>query len=218
VYVYDTDLGKRRGNDAEVCHFFFRAENFQPGQHAEWWVENGSGADALRGVLTMDSTGAADTGSISLPNGTYKLFWETGADRAKQFTVNCPQATRQPAGAASASTSPAARSAAPSDSRPTSPSSPSPAQASASPSAGAEPSGTPSGGKAVVSGTPDATVTPDPGTSASSGSGGRAEGGLSSLDTGASMAGVALLVVGGVLAIASLLASEVLLRRSWRRR
>jgi hypothetical protein len=61
-------------------------------------------------------------------------------------------------------------------------------------------------------------VTPDPGTSASSGSGGRAEGGLSSLDTGASMAGVALLVVGGVLAIASLLASEVLLRRSWRRR
>jgi hypothetical protein len=211
MYLYDTDLGKRRGNDAEVCHFSFAAENFEAGQQAPWWVENASGTDALRGVLTMDATGAAVTGPISLSNGTYKLFWETGTDGSKRFTVNCAQASRRPTGTASASqsavvTAPASRSAS---------ASPSPAASShASAAQSAEPSATPSGGKTATSGTPGATGTP---ASATGTGGGHAQGGFS-LGASSSMAGVGLLAVGGVLAVACLVVSEVLLRRSWRRR
>jgi len=213
MYLYDTDLGKRRGNDAEVCHFSFAAENFEAGQQAPWWVENASGTDALRGVLTMDATGAAVTGPISLSNGTYKLFWETATDGSKRFTVNCAQASRQPTGAASASasqsavvTAPASRSASPS---------PSPSASShASAAQSAEPSATPSGGKTATSATPGAELTPAPATGTG---GGHAQGGFS-LGASSSMAGAGLLAVGGVLAVACLVVSEVLLRRSWRRR
>jgi hypothetical protein len=217
MYLYDTDLGKRRGNDAEVCHFSFAAENFEAGQQAPWWVENGSGATALRGVLTMDATGAAVTGPISLSNGTYKLFWETGTDGSKRFTVNCAQASRQPTGTASASasaaqsavvTAPASRSASASPS-------PSPSASShASAAQSAEPSATPSGGRTATSGTPGATGTP---ASATGTGGGHAQGGFS-LGASSSMAGAGLLAVGGLLAVACLVVSEVLLRRSWRRR
>ena len=211
MYLYDTDLGKRRGNDAEVCHFSFAAENFEAGQQAPWWVENASGTDALRGVLTMDATGAAVTGPILLSNGTYKLFWETATDGSKRFTVNCAQASRQPTGAASASasqsavvTAPASRSASPSPS----------ASSHASAAQSAEPSATPSGGKTATSATPGAELTPAPATGTG---GGHAQGGFS-LGASSSMAGAGLLAVGGVLAVACLVVSEVLLRRSWRRR
>ncbi|WP_405726929.1 hypothetical protein OG607_23730 [Streptomyces sp. NBC_01537] len=214
MYLYDADLGKRRGNDAEVCHFSFVAENFEAGQQATWWVENASGTDALRGVLTMDATGAAVTGAISLSNGTYKLFWETGADGAKRFTVNCPQASQQPTGTASASASPSAGATA-SASRSASPSSSPSASSHASAAQSAEPSGTPSGSEAATSGTPGATATPAPDGS------GHVQDGLS-LGSGSgsasSMAGVGLLALGGLLAVACLVVSEVLLRRSWRRR
>ena len=195
IYLYDSDLGKRRGNDADVCHFFFRADGFAPGQVVTWQVERlPQGTEALRGDLTMDASGSAETGAVDLAKGDYKLFWRDGA--AKRFTVTCAQ-TARPASPPRPSPSPSA---------------PASAAAAVSDSAAPRPSpsASPSRNPSVVQQIPHHAAPLPAASSSTSAEGARAGGGLLGPGT--------LLVLGaGLVLVAGALLVHAMAARSERR-
>jgi len=86
-----------RRNEPKVCdfslHFFGGNPNEAGTFRIEAWPPTGDGEPAGMGAYVTDADGNADaTQSNRLPNGHYKLFWETGDGHAKHkvFKVDCP--------------------------------------------------------------------------------------------------------------------------------
>ena len=86
-----------RSNEPKVCdfslHFFGGNPNEAGTFRIEAWPPTGDGEPAGTGAYVTDADGNADaTQSNRLPNGHYKLFFETGDGHAKHkvFKVDCP--------------------------------------------------------------------------------------------------------------------------------
>ena len=102
VKIHDggTDSEPVIKNEPHVCtfhlHFFF-ADPFQSG---DWWIRSwpptGDGSVVDSGTYDTNSSGedrVPDSGSMSLDNGHYKLFWQGDEEKLikhKVFWVDCP--------------------------------------------------------------------------------------------------------------------------------
>jgi len=93
IHEAATEVEPIVANDPHVCtfhlHFFF-GDDVQSG---DWWIESwpptGDGTEVLAG--SYDATGGEDrqpgTGTYSLPDGHYKLFWEGATNPGDQLNI-----------------------------------------------------------------------------------------------------------------------------------
>jgi len=104
IHNPDTDPGDPR-NEPKVCEFYLDALNFDALEHFTYTIDGqGNGPNAgtghLSGSATADANGAAHTGTLTLPDGLYKLVWKgdnwQGAGKQKVFTVDCTSPTASP--------------------------------------------------------------------------------------------------------------------------
>ncbi|MGZ8474687.1 MAG: hypothetical protein ACXWWQ_00485 [Candidatus Limnocylindria bacterium] len=97
VKIHETgsDQDDRR-NEPQVCdfslHFFGGNPNEAGTFRIEAWPPTGDGEPASTGAYMTDDDGNAIATPPRLPDGQYKLFWETGEGHAKHkvFKVDCP--------------------------------------------------------------------------------------------------------------------------------
>jgi hypothetical protein len=97
IHGLDTPTCDHR-NVPKVCDFYLDAFGFDSQQSVDWKiVTNTHGTTVLSGSITLVN-GAGHTGTLTLPNGMYKLYWnfngEHGSAKHKVFKVECP--TEQP--------------------------------------------------------------------------------------------------------------------------
>ncbi|MBB6172982.1 hypothetical protein HNR23_003042 [Nocardiopsis mwathae] len=92
-------------NEPRVCEFTLVGSKFDPEQKVTWEIREwppGTGAKdrpvVLDGELTLDDAGHGSTGTHTLPDGHYKLFWnfegQKGRAKQKVFWVDCATADK----------------------------------------------------------------------------------------------------------------------------
>ncbi|GCD94992.1 hypothetical protein [Embleya hyalina] len=86
-------------NDPKVCLFYLAAFNFDTVQQVTYTIAAQppkADGPVLGGSITL-TDGTGHTGTLTLPNGQYKLVWtfagENGAGKQKVFMVDCPPGT-----------------------------------------------------------------------------------------------------------------------------
>ncbi|MDI2132813.1 hypothetical protein [Yinghuangia seranimata] len=84
-------------DEPKVCQFYLDAFNFDGLQEVTYNIDpqpDQKGSAHLSGSITLDANGDGHTGTLSLPDGQYKLEWtfegEKGAGKHKVFKVSCP--------------------------------------------------------------------------------------------------------------------------------
>jgi hypothetical protein len=101
-------------DDPKVCKFYLDAFNFDTVQQVTYSISQQPPTGhkkVLSGSLTLNG-GTGHTGTLSLPNGHYKLTWkfngEKGSAKHKVFMVSCPPVSTPPGGGGPGGTPPGA--------------------------------------------------------------------------------------------------------------
>lgn len=105
VKVHDATAGEEltspgdKRNEPKVCDFTLHFFGGNPDESGRWWVEawprTDGDAPADSGTYVTDEDGNGDSAQTDrLPDGHYKLFWETidGHTKHKVFKVDCSDA------------------------------------------------------------------------------------------------------------------------------
>lgn len=104
----------RSCNQPKVCKFYLVGRGFDAGQRITWqikgWSPTGDKETVVKtGTLTLSDKGWGRTAELSLPDGHYKLFWNTNGKKGckpkhKVFWVKCPHPSEKPTPSPSTST------------------------------------------------------------------------------------------------------------------
>lgn len=115
-------------NQSKVCKFDLVGRGFDAGQQVTWqiksWSPTGDKATVVKtGTLALDDRGMGHSAALNLPNGHYKLYWNTSGKKGckpkfKVFWVKCPHHSGKPTPTPSTSTPSTPPSSAPSPSTP----------------------------------------------------------------------------------------------------
>ncbi len=89
-------------DEPKVCSFYLDAFNFDVLQLVSYTIEQEppTGTSQVASGSILLTTGAGHTGTLSLPNGHYKVDWtfvgEEGSAKHKSFMVECPNTSPSP--------------------------------------------------------------------------------------------------------------------------
>lgn len=105
VKIHDgaTDSEPVIKNEPHVCTFHLHFYFADPAQSGDWWIQSWppTGNGTTVGAGSYDTNGSGEdrvpaSGTMSLANGHYKLFWQGSDERTvkhKVFWVDCPPGT-----------------------------------------------------------------------------------------------------------------------------